>query len=126
MTVKCCFQIWEIKIEKREIVKLQTKHADWDFLSFGPKDENGQPTPPIGADFAIKAYGGKCGKIELENLNMLRPKSWHWFKSNINKMELIERFNKLDYSNSVNTARQNSMGKGELISLYLDFTNSKV
>jgi hypothetical protein len=126
MMVKCCFQIWEKKQIKRQIINLQTTHVDWEFLSYGPNDEKGQPTPPLNADFAMRAYGGKIGEIKMNDLNKLRPKSWHWFKSNINKMELIERFNKLDYSNSVNTARQNSMGKGELISLYLDFTNSKV
>jgi len=47
-------------------------------------------------------------------------------KSNIEKKELISRFNKLDYSNSLNTARQNSMGRGELVSLYTDFINSKL
>jgi hypothetical protein len=126
MSVKCCFQIWERKLEEREIVKLKTKHSDWDFLSFGPKDENGQPTPPIGADFAIKAYGGKCGKIELKNLNMLRPKRWHWIKCNnrvnLDKDILIDVFNKLDYSNSLNTARQNSIGRGEMVLLYNIFT----
>jgi len=39
---------------------------------------------------------------------------------------LIERFAKLDYSNSVNTARQNSMGKGELVSLYSNVFNSEL
>jgi hypothetical protein len=32
----------------------------------------------------------------------------------------------LDYSNSLNTARQNSMGRGELVGLYLDFVNAKL
>jgi hypothetical protein len=87
-------------------------------MSFGPKDENGQPTPPVGADFAIRAYGGKCGEIVTENLDKLRPKSWHWIKSNISIPLLIERFNTLDYSLSLDTARQNSIGRGELVKLY--------
>lgn len=120
MMVKCCFQIWEKRNKEREIVKLDTKHSDWEFLSFGPIDKNKQPTPPDGADFAMRAYGGKIGEIRKDNLNELRPKSWHWIKSNINKEELIKRFNKLDYSNSLNTARQNSMGRGELVKLYCD------
>jgi len=125
--VKCCFQIWEKRPIRRAFVNLPTKHDDWDFLGFGPNDNNGQPTPPQGADFAIRAYGGKIGEIKLDNLNDLRPKSWHWIKmnkTNIDKTELISRFNKLDYSNSLNTARQNSMGRGELVSLYNDFINS--
>ena len=126
MMVKCCFQIWEKKMTKREIIHLSTKHSDWEFLPFGPIDNNGQPTPPDGADFAMRAYGGKIGEIKLNDLNELRPKSWHWIKSNIEKKELISRFNKLDYSNSLNTARQNSMGRGELVSLYTDFINSKL
>jgi hypothetical protein len=58
----------------------------------------------------------------------LRPKSWHWFKSNIDKHTLIHRLMRLDYSNSVNTARQNSMGRAELVKLYSeysDFINSE-
>jgi hypothetical protein len=125
MMVKCCFQIWEKKDIERKIVDLPTKHEHWEFLPFGPLDEYGQPTPPTGADFAMRAYGGKIGEIEKIKLNELRPKSWHWFKSNIDVEELIDRFNQLDYSDSLNTARQNSMGRGELVRLYNDFIHSK-
>jgi len=118
MQVKCCFQIWEKKAEDRDIVKLTTTHADWDFLSNGPLDTKGQPTPPKGADFAILAYGGKCGTIVKMGLDTLRPKSWHWIKSKISVPLLIERFGSLDYSLSMNTARQNSIGRGELVKLY--------
>lgn len=124
MMVKCCFQIWEKKNVKRPFIDLPTKHIDWDFLPFGPIDEKGQPTPPLGADFALRAYGGKVGEIKIDGLNELRPKSWHWIKSKDNKTELIHIFSQLDYSNSVNTARQNSMGRGELVSLYTDYMRS--
>lgn len=125
MNVKCAFQIWERRDMIREKIELSTTHPDWDFLPFGPKDENGQPTPPHGPqgpDFAIRAYGGKCGDIVIgsEELAQLRPKSWHWIKSNIDIELLISRFKELDYSNSQNTARQNSIGRGELVSLYVD------
>jgi hypothetical protein len=120
MMVKCCFQIWEKKDYKRTPVELSTVHDDWDFLGFGPKDEKGQPTPPKGADFAIRAYGGKCGEIVYVKLDTLRPKSWHWIKSKIDKKILIERFKSLDYRLSLDTARQNSMGKGELVKLYTE------
>lgn len=123
MMAKCCFQIWEKKETKRSIVALSTTHDDWDFLGFGPKDAKGQPTPPIGADFAIRAYGGKCGEIVETGLETLRPKSWHWIKSKINKNTLIERLNALDYSLSMDTARQNSIGRGELVRLYSDMYN---
>jgi len=126
MSVKCCFQIWEKRDVLREHILLETSHEDWDFLPFGPLDENNQPTPPNGADFAIKAYGGKCGEIQLEELATLRPKSWHWIKCNIDKQTLIDRFNQLDYSNSQNTARQNSIGRGELVSLYSNEFNDFV
>lgn len=126
MMVKCCFQIWEKKNTERPVVNLPTKHAHWDFLSFGPIDKNGQPTPPKGANFAIRAYGGKIGVIEKTNLSMLRPKSWHWIKSNIKTENLIDIFTKLDYSDSMNTARQNSMGRGELVRLYQNFIDSKL
>ena len=125
MMVKCCFQIWEKSYNKRLLINLPTSHIDWEFLAMGPIDQNGQPTPPLNADFAMRAYGGKVGEIKINDLNTLRPKSWHWFKSNINTIELIKRLNQLDYSNSLNTARQNSMGRSELVSLYLNFINSK-
>ena len=126
MNAKCCFQIWEKKTNKRTPVYLETKHEDWEFLPFGKKDEKGQPTPPLGADFALRAYGGKIGEIKTEGLEHLRPKSWHWFKSNIDKTILIQRLKQLNYLNSVNTSRQNSMGRGELIQLYTEFVCSKL
>ena len=123
MSAKCCFQIWEKKDYIRHTVKLKTIHNDWIFLAFGPKDSNNQPTPPSGADFAIRAYGGNCGQIEKNNLNNLRPKSWHWIKCNIDINLLINRFNTLDYSLSKDTARQDSIGRAELVKLYSDKYN---
>jgi hypothetical protein len=124
MSVKCCFQIWEKRENKRILIELPKTHNHWEFLKLGKKDTNDQPTPPLNADFALRAYGGKIGEIKTENLNELRPKSWHWFKSNIDKNILIERFMMLDYSNSVNTARQNSMGRSELVALYSEYMDS--
>ena len=126
MMVKCCFQIWEKRTFKRDFIELPKIHIDWNFLSLGPLDNRNQPTPPNGADFVIRAYGGKIGEIKRNNLGDLRPKSWHWIKSNIDVEELICRFEELDYSESMNTARQNSMGRGELVKLYNDFINSKI
>ena len=119
MQVKCCFQIWEKRKEDRTVLKLATSHADWDFLSHGPLNK-GQPTPPKGADFAILAYGGNCGRIVQTSLDTLSPKSWHWIKANVAVPLLIQRFGSLDYSLSKNTARQNSLGRGELVKLYSD------
>lgn len=118
MQVKCCFQIWEKQSIERTLVKLTTTHPDWDFVPFGSLDAKGQPTPPTEADFTLLAYGGKCGNIKTTGLDKLRPKSWHWIKSKINTTLLIERFESLDYSLSKNTARQNSIGRGELVKLY--------
>jgi hypothetical protein len=120
MSVKCCFQIWEKRTEERALIKLSTSHADWTFLSNGPADAKGQPTPPKGADFVVLAYGGECGRIVTTGLEALRPKSWHWIKSKISAPLLIERFRSLDYSLSKDTARQNSIGRGELVMLYSD------
>ena len=41
-------------------------------------------------------------------------------------VEELNRLNQLDYSDSLNTARQNSMGRGELVRLYNNFINSKI
>ncbi len=118
MAAKCCFQIWAKKSELRERYELPTEHRDWTFLSYGPLDALRQPTPPRGADFAIRAYGGKCGQIISEHLEILRPKSWHWIRANIDKDLLASRFSQLDFAMSYNTARQNSMGRGDLVQLY--------
>ena len=118
MQAKCCFQIWERKETSRNILELSVAHKDWEFLSMGPLDTKNQPTVPKGADFALRAYGGKCGEIKINNLETLRPKSWHWVKSKINPKILIERFQKLDYSISLDTARQNSIGRKELVQIY--------
>ena len=117
MTAKCCFQIWEKKEQLREVVNLPKNSPDWDFLPFGPKDSNGQPTPPQDASFAMKAYGSNCGTIKEGNLQSLRPKSWHWIKTQYPK-KLKDRFSQIDYSISEDTARQNSLGRAELVYLY--------
>lgn len=116
MMVKCCFQIWQKSDKKRPVIKLPTTHPDWTFLNY-----INQPTPPLGADFALRAYGGKCGDIVTDNLQDLTPKNWHWIKCNIDKDILINRFKQLDYTNSLNTARQNSIGRAELVLLYSNF-----
>jgi hypothetical protein len=126
MAVKCCFQIWERKNTPREYINLATKHLDWEFLRLGPNDKNGQPTPPENADFAIRAYGGKIGFIKTTELYNLRPKSWHFIKSNIEIYKLIKTFENLDYSGSLNTARQNSMGRAELVRLYSRFFDTEI
>jgi hypothetical protein len=118
MSAKCCFQIW-IKSEiPRSIVKYDKTHKDFKFIKHGPKDDKNQPTPPKNVDFVMKAYGSNCGEIKKTNLNDLRPKSWHWIKSNIDIKTLINRFNSLDYSISKDTVRQDSLGQQELIFLY--------
>lgn len=118
MSAKCCFQIWEKKNYKRELVNYDKIINDFEFLKYGKLDENDQPTPPQNADFVMKAYGCNCGDIKEDNLNLLRPKSWHWIKSNIDKTELIKRFKTLDFSISKDTVRQDSIGQKEVIYLY--------
>lgn len=118
MDAKCCFQIWKRTTEKRNMVIYDKTHKDFVFLKHGPRDEKGQPTPATGADFVMKAYGSNCGEIVDTGLDRLRPKSWHWIKSNINVELLKQRFETLDYSMSEDTVRQNSIGQQEVISLY--------
>jgi hypothetical protein len=118
MTAKCCFQVWVKKDSKRKKVIYDKTHDDFEFLKHGPKDKNNQPTPPKNCDFVIKAYGGNCGEIIDMDLKLLRPKSWHWLKSNIDIELLKSRFRQLDYSMSKNTVRQDSIGQKELIHLY--------
>jgi len=118
MSAKCVFQIWEKKEIKRKLIKYDKTHEDFTFVKLGPKDDKNQPTPPTTADFALKAYGSHCGEIVDLDLSKLRPKSWHWIKSNIDVDKLKKRFKKLDYSMSEDTVRQDSIGQQELIFLY--------
>lgn len=118
MSAKCSFQIWVKKDEPRTKVIYDKTHKDFSFMKLGPKDDNNQPTPPENADFAIRAYGGSCGEIVDDDLSQLRPKSWHWFKSNIEIEVLKKRLSTLDYSMSKDTVRQNSIGQQEVIYLY--------
>jgi hypothetical protein len=126
MGVKCCFQIWERAETERPKVKGAKSHVDWTFLAYGPLDAAGQPTPPAGADLAMRAYGGKCGEIRTSDLSVLRPKSWHWIKCapGVLAETLIERFNGLDYAASQNSARQNALGRGALVELYMNRAES--
>ena len=118
MTAKCCFQIWIKKQTARKKITFDKTHCNFRFLKHGPKDNKNQPTPPQNSDFVIKAYGGNCGKIIDTGLELLRPKSWHWIKSNIEIELLKDRFRQLDYSMSKDTVRQDSIGQQELIYLY--------
>ena len=118
MDAKCCFQIWIRDKCKRSVVKYDKTHPDFRFLKLGPKDDKKQPTPPEGTDFVMKAYGSNCGELKCNNLQLLRPKSWHWIKSNIDIDELKKRFKSLDYSISKDTVRQDSIGQQEVIYLY--------
>jgi hypothetical protein len=111
INVKCCFQIWEKNNNLRQIEKLDLKHKDWNFLNY--KKDN-----ILDSDFAIRAYGGNCGEICIYNFESLNPKGWHFIKSNIEINLLKNNFLSLDFINSTNTARQNSLGKSELIELY--------
>lgn len=111
INVKCCFQIWERSDTVRIIKKMDLKHIDWVFL-------NHKKNSIINSDFAIRAYGGNCGEICEHNFESLNPKGWHFIKSNIDINLLKDIFLSLDYKNSKNTARQNSLGKAELIDLY--------
>ena len=119
MSAKCCFQIWTKTTCPRKIVIYDKTHPDFIFVKHGPKDKKNQPTPPVeDSDFAVKAYGSNCGEIQDTCLDMLRPKSWHWIKSNIDIETLKSRFKSLDYNMSKDTVRQDSLGQQELIYLY--------
>ena len=118
MYAKCSFQIWIRTNTKRKRIKYDKTHPDFSFVKLGPKDENNQPTPPTNVDFVVKAYGSNCGTIQDIDLQTLRPKSWHWIKSNVDIELLKTRLNSLDYSISKDTVRQDSLGQQELIFLY--------
>jgi hypothetical protein len=121
ISAKCCFQIWKKQSSIRNKIILPIICDDFAFVKYGEKDAAGQPTAPRNADFAIKAFGSNCGEIFTENLVNLRPKSYHFIKANVsvNTQNLINTLKSLDYSISEDTVRQNSLGKADLIAIYL-------
>ena len=45
MSAKCCFQIWIRSSIPRQMVVYNKTHPDFDFIPYGEKDKNNQPTP---------------------------------------------------------------------------------
>lgn len=115
--VKCCFQIWKRSKPLRKKVSAQRTHPDWDFLPY-IKDKN-DLCPPKNADFVLLAYGSNSGQIDTD-IYRWRPKSVHFIKSNISPDKLMKRFSQLDFSIANDSARQSSLGKAALVSLYKD------
>ena len=115
MKAKCCFQIWTRRSTPRLPVVLDLTHEDFEVLSH--KTVGGKVFAPDNIDFAVRAYGGNCGQISMD-IDTLAPKSWHFIRSN-NPEILIDRFETLDYYPLASwTARQDSIGKADLIYLY--------
>jgi hypothetical protein len=115
MKAKCCFQVWKRRATPRSLIKLPLTHKDFEVLSY--RTVNGKVAAPENVDFAVRAYGGNCGQISLD-IEDLAPKSWHFIRAD-NPEDLIDRFEKLDYYPLASwTARQDSIGKAELIHLY--------
>lgn len=55
---------------------------------------------------------------KFTEFDILNPKGWHFIKSKIDIDILKNKFRSLNFVKSENTARQNSLGKAELIELY--------
>jgi len=115
MKAKCCFQIWEKREQPREKVILPMTHEDFEVVSYITVD--GKVAPPPNVDFAVRAYGGNIGQVSLD-IEELAPKSWHFIRSP-KAEDIIDNFEKLDYYPLASwTARQDSIGKADLIYLY--------
>jgi uncharacterized protein (DUF2344 family) len=86
------------------------EHPDFTFLKGEER---------LTADFAIVKTAGFPGKKVDSNFELLNPQTYHFIKSNthIEKNELIERFQRLNYTSALDTC-QTSMGKSYLIYLY--------
>lgn len=115
--VRCCFQVWKRTAEPRTRVILPTTHRDWDFLPWIERDRD--LFPPEEADFSMLAYGSTPGQIS-ECLTTWRPKSVHFIRARIGRQELMDRFVSLDYRIAEDSARQSSLGRGELVRLYTE------
>lgn len=119
MNAKCCFQIWKRSDIKRNLIKVKLSHKDFYFVKYGEKNKEGIPSCPSPENYNIimKAFGSSCGKI-VNYHNNLKAKSHHFIKSNISVEKLKKNFEKIDYSISKETCRQDSIGKSDLIMLY--------
>lgn len=120
MKAKCCFQVWKRKEYKREKIELPMTHPDFEVLSY--KTVNGKVQAPDNVDFAIRAYGSNIGSISFD-IDEIAPKSFHFIRSPIAE-DIIDNFEHLEYYPLASwTARQDSIGKGELILLYNQYTS---
>lgn len=115
MKAKCCFQVWKRREIKRELVILPLTHSDFEVLSHITVE--GKVAAPANIDFAVRAYGGNIGQISFD-IEELAPKSWHFIRSP-KAEDIIDNFEQLDYYPLASwTARQDSIGKADLIYLY--------
>jgi hypothetical protein len=115
MQAKCCFQIWKKCSTKRELIKLPMTHKDFEVVSYITVD--GKVAAPPNVDFALRAYGSNIGQISFD-IDQIAPKSWHFIRSS-NPEDIIDNFECLDYYPLASwTARQDSIGKADLIYLY--------
>ena len=117
MKAKCCFQIWKKTTNVRKKIILPLTHNDFKVLYIDDFES---------ADFAIRAYGSNCGEINF-NVRELAPRSWHFIKPDKKTKDfLLDKFKKLKYYPlASDTARQDSIGKAELIMLYNEELNNK-
>ena len=95
-------------------------HPDVEVLSY--KTVNGKVQAPDNVDFAVRAYGSNIGTISFD-IDEIAPKSFHFIRSPIAE-DIIDNFEHLEYYPLASwTARQDSIGKGELILLYNQYTS---
>lgn len=112
MSAKCCFQVWVKSAgPARNMITRMLTHGDFAFVE------------PDKADFAMRAFGSGCGRIEDDKTVMptLAVRSWYWISANasiVTADELKRRFRALDFSVCTDTARQDSLSKSELIDIY--------
>lgn len=107
--VPCVFQIWDKSLDKREKIKSEIIHTDFDFVNDLSL-----------ADFGVQRVGVNAGTIkELLVLQTLSKQSHYWVKSNKSKVYVREIFDAIDWSGvKYNTAGNPSISKAEIIILY--------
>lgn len=101
--VPTTFQIWELRVEPRELILTETSHPDFEFT--GPED----------ADFAIQRIGARAGRIHQD---FTVSKSSHYFiRGNVRTVMA-----QLDFGSvAQNTAGNPSLARSEIVRLYREW-----
>lgn len=120
--VKCVFQIWERREEKRIDPAPKRETNDFEFVKVSSPSSGPAAPTPLNADLAIRTHGHGYGKITKRNDSVwcsLNTRTHRFLRSNISTEELFSRLSGLDYESVGKfTVGQPCISTEEIVELY--------